>query len=504
MFTRCFFMAVFLLAVCSWCGASDVQPANKMQQSCAARLQALSQALNKFAESNSGKYPAANDASGWAELRRQNLIKSNSDYRCPQNGSTFNYIGGKTTDSTPNAPLAWCSCHRQGKIFSNVLLAGGQIKAMESPMTYVPASPTYHNQPQTATAPEKATAPQPARFPKKAAVPTTTTAAKKAALPPPSRTADPMPSSRQTPAHWVKGPDKNWYVHYEDALAAAKRENKKILLLHTGSDWCGWCKRLAEDVLEKEEFKSFAGRNFILLYFDSPSKRHLMSTDQRNHVKQTEYKLNVSGGYPGTFIFDNNGRFVGKIGGYRDLDSYLNELKKFTDTPAKSTNDAAFYKRAKMPEKSNGNAPAARRNDNTLNSGSTAPAHWLKGPTDAWYIHLEDAKRAAKRTGKKIYALHTGSDWCPPCMNLEKNILSSSKFKRFARENLILLFVDSPRKKPIPDDQRAYNRQLARMLNFGSGVPSILLLDANGNPINRIGGRKDAKTHIKAIRDALK
>ena len=89
-------------------------------------------------------------------------------------------------------------------------------------------------------------------------------------------------------------------------------------------------------------------------------------------------------------------------------------------------------------------------------------------------------------------------------MNLEKTILSTAEFKQFAQENIILLFVDSPRRKPIPDDQRAYNRQLARQLRFGNSVPSILLLDSDGKPITRIGGRRDVNTHISAIKDAIK
>ena len=132
-----------------------------------------------------------------------------------------------------------------------------------------------------------------------------------------------------------------------------------------------------------------------------------------------------------------------------------------------------------------------------------APKHWLKGPTPDWYTHLDDAKAAAKRTGRMIYTLHTGSDWCPPCKRLEKNILSTDEFKNFARKNLILLFVDAPRYKPIPRDQKNYNRQLAAKLKFGGGVPSILLLNSEGTPVARIEGRRDAATHINAIKSAL-
>ena len=116
---------------------------------------------------------------------------------------------------------------------------------------------------------------------------------------------------------------------------------------------------------------------------------------------------------------------------------------------------------------------------------------------------MDDAVAAAKRTDRKIYALRTGSDWCPSCKYLEKTVLSTGKFKKFAKDNIILLFLDAPRRKTIPQDQRSYNQQLSAKLNFGNGVPSIVLLDSDGNPLDRIGGGANADTHIKAIKAAL-
>ena len=81
--------------------------------------------------------------------------------------------------------------------------------------------------------------------------------------------------------------------------------------------------------------------------------------------------------------------------------------------------------------------------------------------------------------------------------------MSSSDFKSFAKENLILLFVDSPRKKPIPPDQSAYNRKLAEQLNFGNSVPSVLLLDSSGKVLEKIGDRRTSADHIYAIKKAL-
>ena len=54
---------------------------------------------------------------------------------------------------------------------------------------------------------------------------------------------------------WLPGLDKNWYTNYEEALAAAKKENKKLFVLNTGSDWCSFCIKLRKEVLEERKFK---------------------------------------------------------------------------------------------------------------------------------------------------------------------------------------------------------------------------------------------------------
>ncbi len=465
----------------SWLYTAELR--QRLQAECSGKLQQLGKALQKYGQLKNGRFPSGNDAAGWEELRQQKLIRSEADYHCPHCNKVYNYMGGKNVDSYAESPLAWCDKHFENDKLNNVLLVNGNIQAMPSPATYIPAAAV--NPPAVADKVPVAAVHSPVEADKAPAA------------------AENMAFAAKTPADWEMGPDKSWYVHFDDASAAARRENKKILLLHTGSDWCGWCKRLSKDVLSKDEFKSFVNGKFILLYFDSPSARHPMKKAQRDHVKHTERKLGISGGYPCTFILDAQGKVLGRIGGYRKLDQYLKALAVYVGSGQESAAvpAAGWVSANKRP-----NYQVAGKKAGVASTGSiktVAPQHWLKGPDPAWYIHLDDAVAAAQRSGRKIYALHTGSDWCPPCKNLEKNILSKSSFKKFARENLILLFVDAPRRKPIPDDQKAYNRQLAGKLKFGNGVPSILLLDSDGNTLGRIGGRSSVANHIKAIKKAL-
>jgi protein disulfide-isomerase len=62
-----------------------------------------------------------------------------------------------------------------------------------------------------------------------------------------------------------------WYTDMNEATAIAKKENKPMMLFFTGSDWCGWCKRLQKEVFNTPEFQAWAKENVILVELDFPS-----------------------------------------------------------------------------------------------------------------------------------------------------------------------------------------------------------------------------------------
>ena len=62
-----------------------------------------------------------------------------------------------------------------------------------------------------------------------------------------------------------------WLTDLAAAKKQAAEEKKPILMFFTGSDWCGWCIKLHEDVLDKKEFQDFAKENVILLELDFPN-----------------------------------------------------------------------------------------------------------------------------------------------------------------------------------------------------------------------------------------
>ena len=101
---------------------------------------------------------------------------------------------------------------------------------------------------------------------------------------------------------------------------------------------------------------------------------------------------------------------------------------------------------------------------------------------DGWLVDFEKAKAQAAKEGKSILMEFTGSDWCPPCIQLEKNVLSKEAFKTGAPKNFILLKLDSPRDKSKQTPEEIEQYQVLSKQYAVQGVPTIFLTDAKGKP----------------------
>ena len=107
-------------------------------------------------------------------------------------------------------------------------------------------------------------------------------------------------------------PASEWLTDLPAAQAKAKAENKWILVNFTGSDWCGWCKKLKAEVFDKPEFDAFAKENLLLVEIDFPSHKSQPAAMQRaNQALATQYKVK---GFPTLFILDSSGKAVGQTG----------------------------------------------------------------------------------------------------------------------------------------------------------------------------------------------
>src|SRR6516165_8692992 len=77
-----------------------------------------------------------------------------------------------------------------------------------------------------------------------------------------------------------------------------------------------------------------------------------------------------------------------------------------------------------------------------------------------WLTDLPKAQAKAKAENKLVLMDFNGSDWCPPCKALRKNVLSTKEFEDYAKKNLVLVDVDFPRSKELPANQKKANEAL--------------------------------------------
>jgi thiol:disulfide interchange protein len=100
---------------------------------------------------------------------------------------------------------------------------------------------------------------------------------------------------------------------------------------------------------------------------------------------------------------------------------------------------------------------------------------------EGWMEHLDKALEKAKQENKPVLVEFTGSDWCPPCKMMRRNVFSKKEFVDAASKKWILLELDLPKGNKEVAER---NQPLAKKFKI-QGVPTVILLDKNGKEFNR-------------------
>jgi thioredoxin-related protein len=109
--------------------------------------------------------------------------------------------------------------------------------------------------------------------------------------------------------------DLPWLTSVPEAKTKATKESKLLLLDFTGSDWCGWCKKLDSETFSKSEFADYAKKNLVLVTVDFPSDKVPQTSELKMANKDLAKKYEVSG-YPTLVVMKPDGTVVWKQVGY--------------------------------------------------------------------------------------------------------------------------------------------------------------------------------------------
>lgn len=118
-----------------------------------------------------------------------------------------------------------------------------------------------------------------------------------------------------------------------------------------------------------------------------------------------------------------------------------------------------------------------------------------------WNTDIEIAKKVALEKDQKIILVFQGSDWCAPCIKLDKQIWSTETFKTYAKTHYVMLQADFPRKKAnrLEEEQQRKNNQLAERYNKNGYFPHVVVLNAQGKVLGQTGYKPISPTEYIAL-----
>jgi thioredoxin-related protein len=123
-----------------------------------------------------------------------------------------------------------------------------------------------------------------------------------------------------------------------------------------------------------------------------------------------------------------------------------------------------------------------------------------------WQTDFAKAKEMAAADDKPIILVFQGSDWCAPCMKLDREIWSTDSFKEYAEQNYVMLKADFPKRKAnaLSEEQTKANEALAEQYNQNGIFPLVVVMDSTGKVLGETGYKKvTPELYIKTLNEFI-
>jgi thioredoxin-related protein len=119
-----------------------------------------------------------------------------------------------------------------------------------------------------------------------------------------------------------------------------------------------------------------------------------------------------------------------------------------------------------------------------------------------WQTNFEKAKEIATTEEKPVILVFQGSDWCAPCIKLDREVWSTETFKDYAAKHYVMVQADFPRKKKnaLSETQTMANAKLAETYNKNGVFPFVVVLNSNGKVLGETSYKKTTpQTYIDEL-----
>lgn len=136
--------------------------------------------------------------------------------------------------------------------------------------------------------------------------------------------------------------------------------------------------------------------------------------------------------------------------------------------------------------------------ENSAPAGETAAPKPAVSTTNVvpgqWTMDFDAARAVAKEKKLPLLLNFTGSDWCPYCKIVDKDVFQKPEWQDYARGKLLLVTLDFPRNQElVPKEFRERNAALQEKYGI-SGFPTFLILAPDGETVVRKFGIQSGQT----------
>ncbi|MEL1240855.1 thioredoxin family protein [Flavobacterium flavipallidum] len=106
-----------------------------------------------------------------------------------------------------------------------------------------------------------------------------------------------------------------------------------------------------------------------------------------------------------------------------------------------------------------------------------------------WHTDVKEAMAVGNKEHKPLLLFFTGSDWCGWCIRLQKEVLMTTEFKKWAKDKVVLVELDYPR--AVPQTQAIKQQNFELQNAFGvQGYPTVWFATAQS---------QDGKVNFKGL-----
>ncbi|WP_162126482.1 thioredoxin family protein [Flavobacterium phycosphaerae] len=106
-----------------------------------------------------------------------------------------------------------------------------------------------------------------------------------------------------------------------------------------------------------------------------------------------------------------------------------------------------------------------------------------------WQTDMNKAMEISKKSKKPLLLFFTGSDWCGWCIRLQKEVLKTPEFAKWANDNVVLVELDYPRRTPQQPEIQKQNQELQQTFAI-QGFPTVWFVNAS---------KKDGKINLEKL-----